>query len=66
MQITLNGKAETVDASVSVARLVESLGITASQVAVEMNRAIVPKSAWGETLISDGDAIEIVQFIGGG
>jgi thiamine biosynthesis protein ThiS len=35
-------------------------------VAVERNREIVPKSAYGETRLAEGDRIEIVQFVGGG
>ena len=36
------------------------------QVAVERNRAIVPRSAYAATALMDGDRIEIVGFIGGG
>ena len=34
--------------------------------AVERNLAIVPRSRYGETVLSPGDRIEIVQFVGGG
>jgi len=35
-------------------------------VAVERNREIVPKSTFARVVLSDGDALEIVQFVGGG
>ena len=44
----------------------QTLSLNPRQVAVERNREIVPKSAYGEVTLSAGDQIEIVQFIGGG
>lgn len=35
-------------------------------IAVERNGEIVPKAQYGETVLADGDAIEIVSFVGGG
>jgi thiamine biosynthesis protein ThiS len=50
----------------SVAALVAELGLDARKVAVERNLEIVPRSAYGQTALADGDRIEIVHFIGGG
>ena len=36
------------------------------RVAVELNREIVPRDRWSETLLKDGDRLEIVHFVGGG
>lgn len=66
MQIKLNGKPYILDAPVSVAVLAESLALKSSQVAIERNLEIVPRSAYAEVMLNDGDEIEIVQFIGGG
>ncbi len=49
-----------------VASLVTELGLDLRKVAVERNLKIVPKSLFADTLLSDGDRIEIVHFIGGG
>ena len=38
----------------------------AARIAVERNGDIVPKARYGETLLSDGDRVEIVSFVGGG
>jgi sulfur carrier protein len=35
-------------------------------VAVEYNREILPKPRYGETVLKEGDFLEIVQFVGGG
>ena len=36
------------------------------RIAVERNGDIVPKAQYGETVLQDGDSIEIVSFVGGG
>ncbi len=67
MNIELNGENFVPEANVStVSNLLESLGIPSTKVAVERNREIVPKTAYEETVIADGDKFEIVHFIGGG
>mgnify|MGYP005857806559 CR=1 FL=1 len=64
--ITVNGEPRRVPAGQSVAALVEALALKRGRVAVERNREIVPMSAWGEVALAEGDAIEIVHFVGGG
>jgi thiamine biosynthesis protein ThiS len=49
-----------------IAGLVAALGLDRRKVAVERNLAIVPRSAYADTALADGDRIEIVHFIGGG
>ncbi|MDT8893480.1 sulfur carrier protein ThiS [Halomonas sp. I1] len=66
MQIHLNGEAQHLDSEISVAQLVETLGLTGRRIAVEVNEEIVPKSVHGETCLADGDRVEIVHAIGGG
>ncbi|WP_275286529.1 sulfur carrier protein ThiS [Halomonas elongata] len=66
MQIHLNGEAKHLDGEMSVARLVETLGLTGRRIAVEINEEIVPKSVHGDTRLADGDRVEIVHAIGGG
>lgn len=50
----------------SVAALLESLNLPAAKVAIERNLEIVPRNAYGQTMLTAGDRIEIVHFIGGG
>jgi thiazole synthase len=64
--ITLNGERRQVPAGTSVATLVETLELKKGRVAVERNREIVPMSQWSDVALSDGDALEIVHFVGGG
>ncbi|NOX96240.1 MAG: sulfur carrier protein ThiS [Alphaproteobacteria bacterium] len=66
MNITLNGEQMDVDAPISVAGLLSALELEPRKIAVERNLEIVPKSLYGDTVLVDGDRIEIVQFVGGG
>ena len=66
MNLFVNGEASEAPDSVTVAVFLERLGLPQKGVAVERNREIVPKSAYGSTILSEGDRIEIVQFVGGG
>ena len=65
ISITVNGEPRR-QAAGSVAELVRALGLDPAKVAVERNREIVPRSTLGEVAVSDGDAFEIVHFVGGG
>lgn len=64
--VQVNGEKREVSAGVSVAQLLEELGIGPGRVVVELNRDVVSRDAHGQTLLKDGDAVEIVQFVGGG
>lgn len=66
MIITINGEERQVQAGISVTGLLEKLQLHTGKVAVERNLCIVPRSQYGETVLEEGDRIEIVRFIGGG
>jgi sulfur carrier protein len=66
MQITVNGDAHEVPSGITVRGLVETLGLTDGPVAVERNREVVPRAEHPSTVLSAGDVIEIVHFVGGG
>jgi thiamine biosynthesis protein ThiS len=62
----LNGESRELGAPLTVAGLLASLGLNTRKVAVERNEEIVPRSAYAETWLAEGDWLEIVHFIGGG
>jgi thiamine biosynthesis protein ThiS len=66
MQLSINGEIKAFDAPLCVADLLARLGLPQEKIAVEHNLEIVPKSAYDSHMLSDGDRIEIVHFIGGG
>ena len=66
MNITINGEAKTFAAPMTISVLLQLLHVAPKQVAVEVNRKIIPKSTHDHAEIHDGDVVELVRFIGGG
>jgi sulfur carrier protein len=66
VEIILNGEARTVPDGVTVRGLLEHLGLTDGPVAVEINRAVVPRAEHAVRGVNAGDAIEVVHLVGGG
>jgi thiazole synthase len=66
LSITLNGEPRSVAEGLTIAGLVTDIGLNPAKVAVERNRAIVPRSTLADVLLADGDELEIVHFVGGG
>ena len=64
--IKVNGKEIKYTSGMTVQDLVTSLSYSASRIAVERLGEIIPKKNYADTLINDGDKIEIVCFMGGG
>jgi thiazole synthase len=64
--ITLNGDRVELSAPLTVAELLAALEIDAGRVAVEHNLVVLKRPAFGQTVVRDGDEVEIVNFVGGG
>ncbi len=66
MQVTVNGEVKEFFDGMSVNGIVEALGLQDFEVAVERNRAIIQRDHWTQTVVAEGDQLEIVHFVGGG
>jgi sulfur carrier protein len=71
MKLHINGEERTFSAPsdggpFTLAALIEALDMKSDRVAVELNREIAPRDRWRETLLKEGDRLEIVHFVGGG
>jgi len=66
MKIAVNGKEREIPDGITVQDLLEHLNLHPRRVAVELNRTIVKRPQFSETVVCPGDAIEILQFVGGG
>lgn len=62
----LNGDPFETAGPLTVSELLARLAIDARRVAVEHNFEIVKRAAWDSVLVSDGDQVEVVNFVGGG
>jgi len=65
-QITINGEPRQFPEPLSVAALLETLKLLPRQVAVEVNQRVVPRAEHATAHLKNGDAVEIVTFVGGG
>jgi len=66
MQLTVNGAPHSFEQNPNLSQLLEILNLTGKRLAVERNGEIVPRSQFGETVLADGDQLEIVVAVGGG
>lgn len=64
--IRVNGAEEPWEEGLTVQGYLERNGYRTNRIAVERNGAIVPKSAYADALLQDGDVLEVVNFVGGG
>lgn len=66
IKITLSGEEKDIPSGTSILALTEILGLKKERIAAELNGEIIPKASYGSTILSDGDSLEIVNFVGGG
>ena len=66
MTITLNGEPLELSGPLTVTELLSQLDIDARRVAVEHNVVVLKRAAFDDTLVREGDQVEIVNFVGGG
>ncbi|MGI9516249.1 MAG: sulfur carrier protein ThiS [Pirellulaceae bacterium] len=66
LKIQLNGQLRELPRPCSVADLLLSLQTGSAPVAVERNEQVVPKARHADTLLVEGDQVEVVTLVGGG
>lgn len=66
MNVYVNGETRATAPGATLAQALDAWDIPVKGVAVERNRVIVPRSAYGETVLRPDDRLEIVTFVGGG
>ena len=62
----MNGEHRRVPGGITVAEMLNELGLDPLRVAVERNLEVMPRAAIGQVSVEDGDDYEIVHFVGGG
>ena len=66
MNIIFNGEQRECRDAITVAELLEEIGLTPRQVAVEINKEIAPRDGHAEFMLKEGDCVEVVTLVGGG
>lgn len=66
MKIRLNGDPRELEEARTLGSLVDELGLDRNWVVAERNSEVPDRKSWDETLLQDGDQVELVRFMGGG
>ena len=68
MQIRLNGEEKSVEAQINIRELLIELELDPEQsgIAVAINREVIPKTLWDETVLPENSEVEIVRAVQGG
>ena len=67
IDVLVNGDRRTIPQASTVRSLLETLGVADREgTAVAVNMTVVPRRAHADTVLQDGDSVEIVQAVGGG
>ncbi len=63
--VKINGEFFDV-AGMTIAAYLEQSHYDMSRIAIECNEEFIPKANYGETVLQEGDTLEVVSFVGGG
>ena len=66
LALVVNGEPRRLPGPATLADLLGHLGLDPRLVVVELNREIVRRPRLAEVTLRDGDAVELVHFVGGG
>ena len=66
LEIIINGETRRVASPATVADLLRQLRLDPRTVVVELNRQIIRRPQLEDTKLAEGDAVELVHFVGGG
>jgi thiamine biosynthesis protein ThiS len=66
VRVIINGEPQSLSEGVTLADLLHQLQLNRRRIAVEVNREIVARELYDVHALTDGDEIEIVNFVGGG
>lgn len=66
MQVYVNGEGKELSQGLTLLDLIDQLDLPHQRIAVEVNRSVVRRKDWENTVLNDNDRLEIVHFVGGG
>jgi len=66
MELTINGRKKTYQDKMTVQQLLQLLNISPERVVIELNNSILSPDMHDKMELKHGDAIELIQFVGGG
>jgi len=64
--VQVNGESREISQEASLEELLTNLSIPRERVAIELNQKVIRRAEWANSILREGDKIEIVHFVGGG
>ncbi len=64
--VTINGKQLHDVEGTSVTGYLSTTDCNTERIVVELNGEILPKAQYAQTVLKDGDVMEVISFVGGG
>jgi len=64
--LLINGESKEFSEGITLEELIRKLGVRKETVVAEVNRKIVQNDERGDVILSEGDQVELIQFVGGG
>ena len=66
LNLVVNGKSRELEESLDLVSFLVSYGVNLQHVAVGYNGTVLEKEKFSETVLKEGDVLEIVKPVGGG
>ena len=66
IRITVNGKDVEIESPMTVEQLLDTAHVPPNYLAVEVNAEVVPREAYTDVMVHNGDEVEVVTLVGGG
>jgi sulfur carrier protein len=66
ISITVNGGNVDIESEMSVEQLLDTVDVPPNYLAVELNADVVPRERYADTIVREGDEVEVVTLVGGG
>ncbi|MDR1667923.1 MAG: sulfur carrier protein ThiS [Bacteroidales bacterium] len=66
INVTVNEKKHELKEGVSLASLLDGLGLKPPGIAVAVGEEVIPRESWANTLLSDGMDILVIHAVSGG
>ena len=66
MKIIVNGQEKEFKDEIKIAELLSELSLEGKVMAAAVNMDIVKQDGWNDYVLSDGDKLELLDFVGGG
>ena len=66
MKITVNGKAMEVTEGMDLKRFMQTGKVSPERVILVLNDSVIKSDRWTQTVLMEGDNVELVSFVGGG